>query len=259
MVSTQLVCHRVAYTQECIGKCHTSHAGSIGHLLTGLYISRLIVSGGQVVKYILHGLQCQAIGVIRSHYGSISLQSMGQNVNAGSAGQALGLAHHIVGIHDCHVRQQLVVSQRIFNSSLLVGNNGERSYLGAGTGGGGNGYKVGLLAHFRESIYTFPDIDKPHGHIHEVCFRMLVQHPHNLACVHGGAAAHSDNHIGLKLSHQLCSGLSICQGGIGLYIGEYGIGDTHLVETVGNNMGISVLVQEGVGYDKGSLLAHNFL
>ena len=56
MVSAQLVRHGVAHAQEGICKGHTSHAGSIGHLLAGLHISRLIVSRGQIIKYILHRL-----------------------------------------------------------------------------------------------------------------------------------------------------------------------------------------------------------
>ena len=56
VVCAKLVGHGVAHAQEGVGKCHTSHAGGIGHLLTGLHISRLIVSNGQIVKYILHSL-----------------------------------------------------------------------------------------------------------------------------------------------------------------------------------------------------------
>ena len=184
---------------------------------------------------------------------------MGQNIHAGGAGQTLGLAHHIVCINNGHVGQKLIVSQRILDAALLIGDNRKGRHLGARTGGGGHCHKVSLLSHLGEGVDSLADVDEPHSHIHEICFRMLVEHPHNLARVHGGAAAHGDNHIGLKLPHKLSAGLRIGQGGIGLHIGEYSVGDAHLVQTVGNHMGISVLVQEGIGNDKGSLLAHHVL
>ena len=184
---------------------------------------------------------------------------MGQNIHAGCAGQTLGLAHHVVRIHNCHVGQEFIISQRILDAALLICDNRERRYLGARSGGCGHSHKVCLFTHLGEGVDTLADVDEPHGHIHEICFRMLVEHPHNLARVHGGAAAHGDNHIGLKFPHKLGAGLGIGQGGIGLHVGEYGVGDAHLVQTVGDHPGISVLVQEGVGNDKGSLLAHHVL
>ena len=53
---SQLMCHRVAYAQECVRKCHTCHTGCVCHLLACLNIVWLIVSDRQVVKYVLHCL-----------------------------------------------------------------------------------------------------------------------------------------------------------------------------------------------------------
>ena len=131
--SAQLMRHGVAYSQERIGECHTGHAGSISHLLTCLYVSRLIVSSWQVVKHILHGLKCKAVRVIGSHDRSICLKCMGQDVNAGCACQSSWLAHHIISVHNCHVWQEGIVSQRIFDAGLLVCDDCERRNLGTST------------------------------------------------------------------------------------------------------------------------------
>ena len=180
---------------------------------------------------------------------------MGQYVNAGCAGETSWLAHHVVSINNCHIRQQRVICQRILDTGLLICDNSERSNLGTCTGRSRNSDEICFLAHLREGIYTFPDINETHSHIHEIHFRMLIQHPHNLACVHGGTAAHGQDYIRLKFSHKLGAGLCISQCWVRLYIGEYGICDSHFIETVCDDMGVSVLIQEGVCYNERPLLA----
>ena len=59
-----------------------------------------------------------------------------------AAGQALGLGHHIVGVHNRHVGHQLVVSQGLLDAGLLIGDDGEGGNLGAGTRGGGDSHQV---------------------------------------------------------------------------------------------------------------------
>ena len=165
---------------------------------------------------------------------------MGQHIDAGRAGQSLGLAHHVVGVHDGHVGKELVVSQRVLHAGLLVGDHGEGGHLGTGTGGGGDGYEVGLLSHLREGVHTLPDIHEAHGHILEVHLRVLVHHPHDLSSVHGGTAAQGDDHVRLEGVHGLCAGLCVCQGGIRLYVGEGGVYDSQLIQLVGDGLGVSI-------------------
>ena len=165
---------------------------------------------------------------------------MSQNVYARCAGQSLRLAHHIVSIYDCHIRQKLIVSQRIFHASLLICNNSKRSYLRTCTGRSRNCYKVSLLTHLREGVYTFPDIDEAHCHILEIYFRMLVHYPHDLTCIHCGTAAQCDNYIWLESSHSLCTSLCICQGRIRLNIREALVNNTHLVQLVSNRLGVAI-------------------
>ena len=49
---------------------------------------------------------------------------------------------------------------------------------------------------------------------------MLVHHPHDLARVHGGAAAQGDDAVGLEAVHGLGAFLGAGQGGIGRHVEE---------------------------------------
>ena len=162
-----------------------------------------------------------------------------------------------ISVNDRHVGHQLVVGKRILDSGLFVGDNGERSNLGTGTGRGRDCNEVSLFTHLGESIDTLTDIREAHSHIHEVCFRMLVKNPHDLAGVHSGTAAESDNHVRLKRHHLSGTLTGTCQRRVGRYVVERGVRDSHAVQLIGDALGKAVLVQEAVGYDKCLFLAHN--
>src|SRR5699024_466790 len=131
MVSAQLVSHGVVHTQEGVGEGHTSHAGGLGHALAGIgIVGAVLVGGGQVIEHSLHGLQGQAVGKGSGHDGHIGLDGVGHHVDTGGGGQALGLGHHVVGGHNSHGGQQLVVSQRPLGAGLLIGDDGEGSHFG---------------------------------------------------------------------------------------------------------------------------------
>ena len=88
---------------------------------------------------------------------------------------------------------------------------------------------------------------------------MLVHYPHDLACIHCRTTAQCDDHIRLECSHSLSTLNGICQGRIRLYIGKALVHNAHLIQLVSNRFCIAIHVQEGVSYDKCSLLAHNIL
>ena len=60
---TELVSHRVANTQECVSKCHTSHCSSVSHVFTSNRIIYAgdsgIISSRQVLEDELEGLECE--------------------------------------------------------------------------------------------------------------------------------------------------------------------------------------------------------
>ena len=88
---------------------------------------------------------------------------------------------------------------------------------------------------------------------------MLIQNPHNLAGIHCGAAAERDDAVGLKCTHLCRAFLCACQRRVGCYIKERGVLNAHLVELIGNRLGVTVVIQEAVGDDERLLLAHNGL
>ena len=183
---------------------------------------------------------------------------MGHGVDAGGSGQTLGGVHHHVGVHDGHLGQQLVVRQRILDAGGFIGDDGEGGHLGAGAGGGGNGDEIRLFAHLGEGVDTLADIHKAHGHVLEVRLGMLIQHPHDLARVHGGTAADGEDQVRLEGRHLRRALSGTGEGGIGSYVVEGGVGDPHGVQLLLHRLGVAVLVQEGVGDDKGLLIIFQF-
>ena len=247
----QLVRHGVAHAQKCVGEGHTGHAGGVCHVLAGFGVLRAVfVGGGQVLENQLQTPQRQTVGVVRGHHGGVGFQGVGHGVDAGGRGQTLGGVHHHVGVHDGHFRQQLVVRQRILDAGGFIGDDGEGSHLGAGTGGGGDGDEIRLFAHLGEGVDTLADIHEAHGHVLEIRLGMLIQHPHDLARVHGGAAADGENQIGLEGRHLRRALSGTGEGGIGSYVVEGGMGNPHSVQLLLHRLRVAVLVQERVGDDE---------
>ena len=258
MERAQLMRHGMAYPQESVGKGHARHGGRVGHLFPCFHIGEtVVVSPGQILKNGLQRFDRQAVGIIRGHHGGVGFQRVGHGIDAAGGGEAFRRGHMEISIDDRHVGQQLIVSQRILDSALFIGNDGEGRHLTAGTGGGGNSNEISFLAHPREGIYPLADIHEAHRHILEIHFRMLIQDPHDFACIHGASAAQGDDHVGLEQAHLLRASLGARQGGIGGYIKEGGVLDAQLVQLLRDRRGVAVVIQEIVGHDKGFLFAHH--
>ncbi len=90
MICTQLMCHGMADTQECIGKCHTGHGGSIPIFSLATGSSAPFRKQLQICKIFLGSHQRKASCIIRCHDGRIRLQKMGQSIDTGCAGQTFG-------------------------------------------------------------------------------------------------------------------------------------------------------------------------
>ena len=180
---------------------------------------------------------------------------MADSVDSGSRGEA-GRRHHLhVCIYDCHVRQERVVCKRILRACRLVGDDGERRHLGAGSGGGRHAYEIGLLAHLRERIDALADVQEAHRHVLEVRFRVFVEHPHDLRRVHRAAAADGDDDVRLEARHELRALLGAGEGRVGRDVGERREHEPLLLERLLDGLGVAVRVEEGVGHDERLLLA----
>ena len=59
----------------------------------------------------------------------ISLNRMCHNINTRSACQSFWLCHHIVYVYNCHIRQQFIISNRPFYTSLSISDDCKRRHL----------------------------------------------------------------------------------------------------------------------------------
>ena len=83
---------------------------------------------------------------------------------------------------------------------------------------------------------------------------MLIHQPHDLACVHSGAAAQSDDHVRLESAELFYAASRALKSRIGCHLVEAGIGNAHLVQLIRDRLGMTVAVEETIGYNKGFFL-----
>ena len=244
------------YTQESVCKSHTCHTSGVRHFLScNRILCAVFVCRRQIVKYLLCSLERKCVCVVGSHNRCVSLQCVSKNVDTRCAGQPLRRVHHHIRINDSHIRQQLVVSDRILCACLLVGDDSKRSYLRACARRSRNCHEVSLFTHFRELVYSLAYVHKVHSHIFKISIGMLVQHPHYLCRVHSRAAAERDDNVRLELCHFLCTRLCICKCRVGLNIGENVVSNTHFAELIGYAFSVAAFVKEGICNNESSLFA----
>ena len=88
---------------------------------------------------------------------------------------------------------------------------------------------------------------------------MLVEHPHDFARVHRGAAAHRYYAVGAEVRHRLRAFARAGERRVGSDVEECRVLYTHFVEAVGYHLGVAVVVKEGVRDDEYLLFAEDFL
>ena len=196
--SAQLVSHGVVDTQECVSKCKAAQAGSVCHVVACLDIVWIVISTWQVLKDQLHTTKSHTVCVVRCHHGDKCLEAVSKDVDTRSRGQTLRLAHHVVGINNCHVRQQLVVCKWVLNAVVSISDDGKWSYLGTGTRRGWDCNKECLVAHLRIVVDTLADIQEVRCHVLKLLLWVLVHGPHNLTCVHSRTTADCDDAVRLE-------------------------------------------------------------
>ncbi len=123
---------------------------------------------------------------------------MGQNVQAAACRQALRLTHRQLAVDDRHRRGEGVVGDGPLHARLLVGDDGERGHLTAGSAGGGDADQVGLLAHVGEGVDPLLDVHEPQRQALELHLRVLIEQPHDLGRIHRRSTAEADEDIGLE-------------------------------------------------------------
>ena len=250
--------HRMAYAKESICKRHTCKGRGSRHFFSCDGVACAVFVGrGQIVKDILHCLERQTVCIFCCHNGRIRFKCVCQRINTRSAGESFGLVHHIVCVNDRHFRQQFIVCQRIFDICLFVCDDRKGSDFRACSRRSRYCNKICFVAHVREWIDPLSDIHKAHCHIHEIRFGMLIQHPHDLACVHCRAAAQSDNDIRLEQRHLLCAFDRRRKCRVGLNVIETGMLNAEFIQFCFDGLDIAVFIQERVGDDKRFFLMHD--
>ena len=249
----QLVGQGVVDAQKGVGEGHAGDAGGVVHPLPGLLVGAVVVGPLQVLEHHADGVEGQAVGVVGGQHRNIGLDGVGQNIHAGVGGHRLGHRHDELGVHDGHVGGEFVVGQGVLDVVLLVGDDGEGGDLRTGAGGGGDADQLGLFAQFREVVGALADVKELLLHAGKGDIRVLVEHPHPLGGVHGGAAPQGDDDVGLEVVHRLHTPHDGVHRGVGLHLGEdLGVAvDGALSQVPQHLVDVAQLHHRLVGDDKG--------
>ena len=188
-----LVSHGVNDTQQSVGERHTSQALCVVHLSARSHVT--VVGLDQVSLDHLDRMDSKRVGVVAVCGGYISLNSVSHSVHTCVCNQLLRHSFSQVGINDCNIRSDLEVSDRVFDTVVVISDDGERGDLGSGTGGGRNSAEVCFLSQLGNAEYL--------AHILKGTFRILVLDPHSLRSVDRRTAAHSHDPVRIELKHLL--------------------------------------------------------
>ena len=149
-------------SQECVGKCHTGHTGSVGHLLIlpQDHLLRYSYADRQICRIpFFTAFNGKTVCIISSHDGCISFQRMSHNINTGCACQVPSAGSSCC-LHRRSPCSAATHSQPadILRLSSCICNNCKGGNLRTCTGRGRDRYEVCFLAHLREGIYSLTDI-----------------------------------------------------------------------------------------------------
>ena len=129
---TCLMCHGMYNSKKCIGKCHTSQTLCVVHRISLFHIS--IIRWNQITLYHLDCMECKWIGKIAICGRNICLNCMCHCIHSGMRYQFLWHCLCQIRIYDCNIWCNLKICDRIFDSFLIVSNNGESRYLCCSSG-----------------------------------------------------------------------------------------------------------------------------
>ena len=130
--------------------------------------------------------------------------------------QLLGHGLGQIRVNDGHIRSDLKVGDGVLDALLVVGDDGESRHLGGGAGSRRNGAEVCFAAQRRDAEHF--------AHLFKGDVRVLVLDPHGLCGIDGGAAAHGNDPVRLKLQH----GLGTAHDGLHRRIGFDALEQLHL-------------------------------
>ena len=143
-------------------------------------------------------MQGQRIGKVTVRSGNISLDCVGHSIHTSVGYQFLRHGLCQIRIDDGYIRGDLEISDRIFNSLLIVCNDRECSNLCSSSGSRRNCTEMSFSSQFRDTKYL--------THIFKGNVRILIFDPHCFCCVDRRTTTHSNDPVRLECFHS-CSAL----------------------------------------------------
>ena len=202
--------HRVNYAKKSVGKCHTCKALSVMH--GRALIAVAVIGVYKILLYHLDGMKRERIGKVAVCSRYISLNGVSHGIHAGVSNQLLRHGFGQIGVNNCNIGSNLEIGKGILYALFIIGYNRKCRNFGGSAGSGGDGHKTSLGAKGGET--------KNLAHILKGGLGIFVFNPHCLGCINGGAAAHSNDPVGLEFGHSLSSAHYGVYGRIGLYAFE---------------------------------------
>ena len=122
---------------------------------------------------------------------------MGQGIHTGIGNLLRRKGRNQIRVHNGDIRRDFKVSQRIFNSLGVIGDNGESSYLCGSTGCCGDCTEESFCTELREV--------EGNNQFLKGGIRMLVECPHGLGRINRGAASDCDDPVRSEFLHGCCA------------------------------------------------------
>ena len=243
-VGRQGVGHGVVHAQANVGEAHAGDVLGKRHALAaGAGNAALGFRHGvaQVLGDELDGLEVEHVRHLPGALGGVALDGVGEGVHAGGGSKAGGHGGHHLGVDHGDLGSVVGVDADELADLLHVGDDVVDGDLGRGAGGGGHGDgEHGVVLGGGDALER--------AHVGEL--GVGDDHADGLGGVHGGAAADGHDGVGLGSLKGLNTVGDVLDGGVGLDVGVYAVGDAGLVEQVGDLCGDAELHQVGVGADE---------
>ena len=142
-------------------------------------------------------MQCERIGVVVGDRGDIRLDGMGHCIHTGVCGQLLRHRLCQLGVNNRDIRRDVVVSERVLDALVIVGDDRECGNFGSRAGGRRNCAEMRLRAELREA--------EGRNNCLKAGLGVLIEDPHSLCSIDRRTAAHCHDPVGLELAHCLCA------------------------------------------------------
>ena len=188
----RLVRHGVHDAQKGVRERLPRKALRVVHFGTRFHIA--VVRGNKFFLDHLDGVNGKRIGIIAVRRRNVRLNRVRDRVHARVRHQFLRHSFGEVGIDDRHVGRDLEIRDGVFDTVLIVGDNGERRDFGRRARGRGDRAEMRLRSQLGQPEHL--------AHVLKRRIRIFIFDPHGFRRVDGRASAHGNDPIGLEFLHR---------------------------------------------------------